>query len=399
MKLVGSGAHLTYCTNVHPSESWAEVQACLRKEVSQVKAQLCPNAALGVGLRVSAVAAEELLAEDELGRLVELLDELGLYVFTLNGFPYGPFHGKPIKEKVYLPDWRDPARATYTDKLRRILSAVLPLGLEGSISTVPGGFRSHFQQRSARQAVATSWLLEAAKLWKHEQETGQLLRLAIEPEPECMLETTAELVRFFETHLLSAAALSELCRHSGLKAKDAEAAVHRHLGICLDACHAAVEFEDPVKSVKLLQEAGIHISKLQLSSGLCAPSPDSAALEALASFEDEVYLHQTVVQRAQQLSRYFDLPEALADEPESAAADSEWRVHFHVPIFQTDFGPLKSTQDWLRRLLHLHKQQPLSSHLEVETYTWNVLPEEYRVQDLSQALVRELSWVIQELSA
>lgn len=410
MKLPGSRAHLTYCTNVHPSESWPDVEACLRNEVVAVKNLVSPDAPMGVGLRISALAAEQLLAPGELERLESLLDEQGLYVFTLNGFPYGPFHGRAVKEKVYLPDWRSEERAAYTRNLQTILGRILPQDLSGSISTVPGGFRPELESDSAREEVAEAWLREAFELWKFEQESGKRLALAIEPEPHCMVETTEELVLFFQQHLLCERGLQRLRDHGRLSRAQAEEALHAHLGICWDACHGAVEFEDPDASLDLLKAAGIGVFKAQLSSGLRLDSSASEARRNLSSFQDEIYLHQTVVRDRplregearddQKLRRYLDLPEALQREEvlqREDTSDSEWRVHFHVPVFQRDFGQLSSTQDWLSQMLSLQKSQPFTEHLEVETYTWGVLPEEHRATDLPQAIATELRWVKDEL--
>lgn len=394
MKVQEGSAHLTYCTNVHPSETWAEVEACLRGEVSAVKQLVSPDADFGVGLRLSALAATQLLQDGELTRVSDLLVDLGLYVFTINGFPYGPFHGQPVKAQVYEPDWLSPERARYTDDLRSILARLLPDGLSGSISTVPGGYRPHLREEPDREQIASVWLDEAAKFWKQAEQTGKDLVLAIEPEPACMLETTTELVDFFQRHLLTRSALGRLASKAKISASQAERAVHKHLGICLDTCHAAVEFEDPDESLSRLESAGISIGKVQLSCGLEVRHFDKRAGESLQDFNDEVYLHQTVVRRDEELTRYTDLPEALHKE----SPGGRWRVHFHVPIFQEQFGDFVSTQDFLRSILRRQVANPLSPHLEVETYTWGVLPEEFQSDDLPASLARELNWVQKQLT-
>jgi sugar phosphate isomerase/epimerase len=389
--------HLSYCTNVHPSESWTEVEACLRHDVLAVKKLVSPDADFGVGLRLSARAASELLKGNELPRLVALLKTLGLYVFTINGFPYGPFHGQTVKQDVYLPDWRSPERALYTDALRTILGALLETGQTGSISTVPGGFRPLLQGEGDRETVARAWLREAGKLHEQETRSGKSIVLAIEPEPSCMLETTAELVNFFKQHLLTNAAFQWLASGSGLSLSLAESAVRRHLGICLDTCHAAVEFEDANESLDLLEKAGIVIGKIQLSSGLRVPSFDADAAAALPDFNDEIYLHQVVIQGGGELTRYVDLPEALAHRGEHTG--SEWRVHFHVPIFRERFGSFQGTQALLKAILARQSEAPVTTHLEVETYTWGVLPSEYQGASVAESVSRELTWARKQLTS
>ena len=362
-------AHLTYCTNIHPGESWAEVRANLETHVLAVKQRVCPEAPFGVGLRLSAQAAREVDAP----ALRRWLDANGLYVFTINGFPYGRFHGTSVKADVYRPDWLEDERLVYTNRLADVLAELLPDGVDGSVSTVPGCFKPRADANAA-YAIAARLAAHASYLADLERRTGKRVVLALEPEPCCLLETIAETVELFATHL-------------------AAPSVRRYVGVCLDTCHAAVEFEDMRASVAALRAAGIAIAKVQLSAGLVVAPPDRTGREALAPFHDTVYLHQVVARRGDAFVRHVDLPVALAAEP----GDDEWRIHFHVPIFRGELGAFASTQAWLADLLGEHRAQPLSTHLEVETYTWDVLPAEYRDEPIADAIARELRWVMERL--
>lgn len=362
-------SHLTYCTNIHPGESWPEVFANLARYVVAVKSRVSPDVPFGVGLRLSARAATELLPiVDELR---SWLDERGLYVFTINGFPYGQFHGVPVKQQVYRPDWLEPERLAYTNLLAEILIALLPDGVDGTISTAPGCFRDRASgdagARMAEQLARSTGHLAAI-----EQRTGKHVTLALEPEPCCTIETIAEAVAFFELYHLD----------------------RRYLGVCLDACHAAVEFEELDAAVAALQRAGIPIAKVQLGAGLRVAPVDAAARDALRSFAEGVYLHQVVARRGEELVRFVDLPDALAD-PRSF---DEWRIHFHVPIFRAELGAMGSTQGFLAGLLASHRRAPISTHLEVETYTWDVLPPGFRDEPIVDAVARELTWVKERLA-
>jgi sugar phosphate isomerase/epimerase len=357
---------------------------------------------MGVGLRLSAVAAEALAAPANLGWLRDFLAGQGLYVFTLNGFPYGPFHGTRVKEQVYQPDWRRPERLPYTNRLAELLAALLPdePGMVGSVSTAPGGFRDMAGDAAAVATAADSMLRHAAALASLAERTGRTIALALEPEPMCLLETTEEAVRFFESHLLSAAAVARFRALTGFSAPAAEAALRRHLGVCFDVCHAAVEFEDPAESLGLLRRAGIAVPKVQLSSALRIPRVDAAALERLRPYDEGVYLHQVVERRADGLLvRHLDLGDAFAAfARDGYAGPREWRVHFHVPVFHDDLGAFATTQSVLRETLALHRAAPIGPHLEVETYTWDVLPPELRQVDVAEAVARELAWVRAELT-
>ena len=345
MKLAGDAepGHLTYCTNIHPGESWPEVRAALTKYLPEVRRQAAPDRPFGVGLRLSAIAAEALREPAAMDQLKALLAASDCYVFTINGFPYGPFHGRRVKEAVYQPDWRREERVAYSNVLADLLVELLPEddALEGSISTVPGTFKPLAEAPGAIEEIARNLIRHAAHLVQIERATGRTVALALEPEPYCFLETIAETVRFFEQHLFARAAVAQLVEHTGASPGDAETALRRHLGVCYDVCHAAVEFEDPAGSLAALRGAGIAIPKLQLSAALRIPEVGPDTADQLRPFDEPVYLHQVVERRGDRLTR----------------------------------------------------------HLEVETYTWDALPERYRQVDVASAVARELGWVTEQLEA
>jgi sugar phosphate isomerase/epimerase len=393
--------HLTYCTNIHPGESWAEVRANLERHVARVKAAVAPTRPFGVGLRLSASAAATLSRPAELEAFRAFLHDQGFYVFTINGFPYGPFHGTRVKEEVYLPDWLDDERLAYSDRLAELLAALLPAdpGLEGTVSTVPGAFKGRVRGAPDEERMADLMIRHAAGLHRLRERTGRTVSLALEPEPCCHMETLDETVRFFERHLFAAPAVAAFGRLAGLGRGESEAALRRHLGVCFDACHMAVEFEDAAAALAGLARAGIRIGKVQVSAGLRVRMDpgDRVLVEALRPFAEGVYLHQVVERLDGRLTRYLDLPEALEAALRDGGGAREWRIHFHVPLFREELGPFASTQDYLRGVLRLLRREAYSPHLEVETYTWDVLPEAYRKEDIAVAVARELHWVLEQL--
>jgi hypothetical protein len=389
-------AQLTYCTNVHPGETLPEVRALLREHVASVKRAIAPAQPFGVGLRLAASASDALLDAGELERFQSELSELGLYCFTLNGFPYGAFHGTRVKERVYQPDWLDRERVRYSQNLARTLGELLPLGVSGSISTVPGCFKPAGAEPNAEQRMARALIDVVATLVDIARSRGRHIALALEPEPHCFLETTAEAVSFFERHLFSRSAREQLVQAADVEPHEAERLLRRHLGVCLDTCHASVEFEAPLAAWRQLGAAGIAVPKVQISAGLRLPQATPERLEALRAFAEGVYLHQTVVRSAAGLQRFLDLPEALATLSPSS---DEWRVHFHVPIFMAELGLFESTQADLPPLLAELARASDCPHLEVETYTWDVLPEAFRNVPVDRAIERELRFVIDTLSS
>ena len=398
MKLPGTApVDLTYCTNVHPGETWEETFESLQRYVLPIKQRVSPDQPFGVGLRLSADAAAMLASPDRLEPFKGFLADSGLYVFTLNGFPYGRFHGTRVKEAVYLPDWQDEARLQYSNRLADTLVELLPgdRAIEGSISTVPGAFRPRVEGQGSIDAMVQHLIAHAVHLADLEASTGRTLRLALEPEPCCFLETVEEAVRFFEDHLFATRARDLVAQATG-RANGAEDLLRRHLGICFDVCHAAVEFEGE-DALDRLVDAGIAVPKIQVSSALRLPNVGAAAADLLRPFDDGVYFHQVVERSDGRLTRYLDLDKAFASL-NGAGRAREWRVHFHVPVFREATGGFATTQDYLRAILARQRASPVAPHLEVETYTWGVLPEEDRQGDLAHNIAREIEWTRRELT-
>lgn len=402
MQLV-PGFHLTYCLNIHPGETWPEVWANLKSYPGAVRNQLCPGRPFAIGPRLSGRAADALARPENLEALQDFLKTEGAYVFTINGFPHGVFHRTRVKENVYLPDWRDRVRLEYTNRLARILARLMPedAALEGSISTVPGAFRAAVRSSGDVRRMAEMMLRSVAYLHRLREQTGKTITLALEPEPCCFLETTDDVVAFFEGHIFSQEGLGTLARELGLTRGQAERVARKHLGICCDACHVAVEFEDPSEVLDRLEAAAIRILKVQISSALRLRfrEGDGSPERTLRPFAEETYLHQVVETSGRGVVRYQDLPQALDREAEfrehgagSPGIRKEWRVHFHVPIFLSRMSGFDTTQDDLAALLLRLKSKPACPYLEVETYTWDVLPRRYKTLDTTDAIARELAW-------
>ena len=388
--------HLTYCTNIHAGETWGEVLASLRSHVLHIKAQVSPSGRMGLGLRLSGIAAAELARPQALKELQGFLADQGLYVFTINAFPYGPFHGTRVKEEVYQPDWLRPERLVFTDRVAHILAALLPDGCVGSISTVPGTFKPIARQPGAAGWIAESIARHAATLVEIKATTGREIVLALEPEPCCFLETVEETVAFFLDYLYSDTAAAIVAERARLDPVAGLAALRQHVGVCYDICHGAVEFEDPRLAFSQLQQAGIRIAKLQLSSALRLPNVDAPSEQLLSAFNDGVYLHQVVQKRGGAITRWTDLGPAF-DALRDGKAGGEWRVHCHVPIFLERAGKFHSTKPTLKAALACIQAGFIAPHLEVETYTWDVLPPELRTGSRADAIARELAWVLGEL--
>lgn len=370
---------LCYCTNVHPCRSAAEVERVLDDYAVPVRQRAGFDIAVGLWLPAVAVDEVQRDASQRFG-LRRALDARGLTCHTLNAFPFGDFHDSRVKEQVYLPDWADPRRLDYTAACAGLLADLLPEGVDGSISTLPLGFKLA-QRGPGFLATAIARLLDlATHLARIRNDTGRTIRLAIEPEPFCLLETTAEVVDFFR-RLWEAA-----------DAAGTGPAAREHLGVCYDVCHQAVEFEDAATAVGGLRAAGIRINKVQISCAIQLDDPaDAEARAALAAFAEPRYLHQTMARAADgRTLRAVDLsPELATSPPDEWRGARPWRTHFHVPVDAERLGPLGTTRAELRAALAAVAGLDERPHLEVETYTWPVLPG-VTATDMVDGLAREL---------
>ncbi len=404
---------LGYATNVHAAESVDDICRILADDVATVRARFCGEEPLGLELRLGENALQQIsdMAGDSgishsplLRRLAAVLRANRLFVFSLNGFPLRDFHQPVVKDAVYKPDWREAERERATIALAHILAYLLPPATAGTISTSPGSFKPWGDRRSLRAEIARSMATVVAELRRIEAGSSRRIILAVEPEPFCTFETTQEFIDFASDEMRSHA-LDVLTAEHGLSEAEALRAIGRHFGICLDASHLAVEFEDPVKAVKRLREARIPIAKLHVSAAARVRHPDAnaAGLETLRRLDEPRYLHQTlacdrsgrVVFRAPDLDEFFALP------PSRLAAIGEVRTHFHLPLFAAAAGGLETTADITAILLREVLETGAETQCVVETYTWSVLagrwPQGGDVSPL-EGLARELSWTKERMA-
>ncbi|MCL4204499.1 MAG: metabolite traffic protein EboE [Pirellulaceae bacterium] len=381
---------LGYCTNVHAGADLLATRANLEKYALAVKRQVNPNCPMGVGLWLSAEAVGELLEQELIETFSEWLDEVGLEPFTLNGFPYGDFHRDVVKHEVYQPDWTNPDRLRYTDRLIEIHDRLLAPGAEGSISTLPLAWNHPPLDSQKLGMCAANLRLVAHRLERLEQDRGRLIYLCLEPEPGCALQRSTDVVQFFQDHLLVAGDEDRL---------------RRYIRVCHDVCHAAVMFEDQSEVLQRYRAAGILVGKVQVSSAIVlrlsdiAPDARAAAIEQLSGFTEDRYLHQTMVQRSESEAPEFyeDLPLALDKQRQSAASGGQWRVHYHVPIYLDRFGALETSQADIVRCLAAVRHDCSVKHFEVETYGWELLPRNLQRTGLADGIAEEIHWLREQI--
>jgi sugar phosphate isomerase/epimerase len=390
MKL-SQGIHLAYCTNIHRGETWTETFDALQRYTLAVRARVCPNKPYAIGLRLSDQASRELSDKATLLAFQKWLDQNHCYVFTINGFPYGRFHGTRVKEQVYAPDWTTPERLAYTNRLFDLLAKLVPPGVEGSVSTVPGSFKEFVKTPDQLKEIRKNVWHCVEHIARESAATGKKLHLGLEPEPLCLFETSQETCTFIER-------LRAEHQH--------DPRLTEYLGVNYDTCHLAVEFEEPADAIKRFQQHHIRLSKLHFSSALkVRPTPE--VREALKAFADDIYFHQVVVRSSDgHLTRYRDLDVALAQpltnshlsRDRSDQPSAEWRIHFHIPLHSPPTALFDNTADHLLGVMDVLGANPgLCPHIEMETYTWEVLPPELKNRNVVDQLVAEYEWTLARL--
>lgn len=395
-------AHLTYCSNIHPGESWEKTFANLEAYTKKIMAELGRDS-FGIGLRLSNEASIDLAKRENLDSFKHWLQGANMYVFTINGFPYGGFHHQVVKDQVHYPDWTTPERLNYTIRLFDILKELLPGQMDGGVSTSPLSYRFWHKKNEEIEAVKVQACRQIMELVVHltgiKQEIGKSLHLDIEPEPDGIIETSEEMIDFYQNFLLRSG-VEYLKQNYGYTSSDAEKCIRDHIQLCYDVCHFAVGFEGPAEALNRIEKAGIKIGRIQISAALSS-GPDvlrekkAVVIEELRQFDEPVYLHQAVIRNSEgNLQRFPDLTPALEAWP--SVEFSELRTHYHVPIFTERYGALIPTQKDIVEVLKIWKEQNFTNHLEVETYTWDVLPSEMRT-DIVKSVARELTWVLDTL--
>lgn len=388
--ILGPNTTLGYCTNVHAGASFDEMRSNLLQYAVPVKQRVSPDAPMGVGLWLSADAARFAINnQPALAELKSWMQDMGLLVYTVNGFPYGNFHQTTVKTNVYQPDWTTDERYEYTLTLAKVLAELLPDGAnEGSISTLPLGWPAHsggtdeglHRIKSLSAGRLHNLVHELARI---ELDTGKHIHIDIEPEPGCILDTAKDVCDFFYQYLLDS---------------PDDISIRGYLRVCHDVCHSAVMFEPQREAVRAYREARIEIGKVQLSSAVrvdfeTKSDHDKAeALQQLKGFAEDRYQHQTTVRLPDGAMHYYDdLPDTLTKFGDSP--QGEWRIHFHVPVYIEKFGQLEATQSDITDFIRAVQGDDELHHYEVETYAWNVLPNELQREELADGIADELKWV------
>jgi hypothetical protein len=393
---LGNGlGHLTYSTLVHPGDTWDEMKDSLQRYLPEVKSKFSPDKSMGLSLRISNSSRMTLKNSPAERRwLKAFLEDNDLYVFTVNAFPYGPFKNRVVKADVYEPDWTTFDRAEYTMDIADILAEIARADINPTIQTAPLAFRPKSDSVEYQNLFNQNVYRTISHLMLLEKRTKVRVKLAVEPEPYCYLETIPETVDWFNNQIYTLAAAQSVAKISGEPLSEVFGAMRRYLGVVLDICHQSVEFENIDEDIALLNNSMIPIYKLQEAAALYVEEVTPEIVAELKKFTGTIYLSQTTMRQDGELTRYLNLEDAIeAYESDPSGGKREWRTHFHVPVFLNDLGLFKTTRFGIDVALAEHAKLPLSDHLEIETYTWDVLPTHLKSADITEYVLRELEYV------
>ncbi|MGA4577539.1 metabolite traffic protein EboE [Limisphaera sp. VF-2] len=377
------GLHLAYCTNLYRGDTWAETWTRLAQHLPRIRERIAPDCPLGLSLRLSGRAARELADPPTLLSFRKWLEQQHAYVFSVHSFPCGHFRDRTVEPRVFVPDWTSPERTAYTNMLCDLLVQLLPPGVEGSISTLPGAVKGAFYSEEELALIRHHLWQCIEHLSRICERTGRIIRLALEPTPYCLLETSGEVIEFF---------LQFRREHMN------DSRLIEFLTVAYDAVHFAVEYEDPGAVVSAFREHHIKLGKIQLGVALrVCPSPELC--EFLEPLRETDYHHHVVAWLPDgQRILYRTLAEArLAVRAGLPAV--ECRIHLHAPLHCPDGEWFLLTQDHVLTLLDLVAAEPsLCRHLEIETQTWEVLPPEHRQRTLPDQIAADYAWVLTRLN-
>jgi sugar phosphate isomerase/epimerase len=395
---VGKSGHLSYCTNIHTGESWTEMFENLKVYLLNIKQKVSEKEPFGIGLRLSHQAAVELSNKTVLQSFKKWLILNNLYVFTINGFPYGNFHGETIKDQVHTPDWTTGLRKEYTILLFDILGALVPEHLVGGISTSPISYKYWYTTEVRLEDAkikACDYLIDVVQhLIDIKNLTGKSMHLDIEPEPDGCIENSKEFLHFYNDYLLKLG-VPLLMKKNNYTINEADNAIREHIQLCFDICHFSIAYEKPSEVIKKMRDNRIKIGKIQISAALKCNLENNNTIQELQNylrpFHEPNYLHQAVIKtKENNYLKFRDLDVAIAAM--NVADFKELRTHYHVPVFLAEYQELQSTQDDIIETLQLWKTDNFTDHLEIETYTWDVLPDKMKT-DIIGAVTREINWV------
>jgi len=378
MKLM-HGLHLAHCSNLYRGDTWAETLGRLEQYWLPVRARLCPDRPMGISLRLSGRAARELSDPAEVRTFRRWLDQHGAYVFSIHSFPCGHFRDRLTPPRVFVPDWTSPERTAYTNLLCDLLVQLLPRGVEGTISTLPGGVKRTFYSPEELALIRAHLWQCIEHLDRTLERTGRLIRLCLEPTPYCLLETSGEVLEFFSRF-----------RREHMN----DSRIIEFLTVAYDAAHFAVEFEEPASALACFKEAHIKIGKIQFGVvPRIYPCPEIC--EFLDLLRETDYLHHVVAFLPDGQRVIFRTLAEAKQAIQAGLPAVECRIHLHAPLHGRDGEWFILTHDHVETLLdELAGDPDLCRHLEIEVQTWDILPVDQRMASLADQMAADHAWLL-----
>jgi len=376
--------YFSYCMNNHPASNYQELKSNLTQFARPIKEAVKEYGEMSIELHLNDIVANETL--NSCDDLINHLKELNLLVTSINNFPLIDFHQPIVKEKVYLPNWAHSERLESTKTCAQILANIVlaqpeSKSIQVPISTLAGCYQYHDYDSDQ---MLENFLSMADFLIQLNQDNNIHLTLALEPEPQTTLDTKESIIKFFKKDLKIKAEQTKRNYDQILKV----------IGLNFDTCHSSVIFEKPKDVVEELLNQNIPIFKFHITSApkFCSPITKDK-IEALKKLNEPKYLHQTYTKIKNKIIAYQDL-NLLVDS--NIMDVDEIRTHFHTPLYLTDFGPAKTTNNEVEELLQFLKTIPNTYNFVTETYTWPQHLDAIEAEnfDIKKGIQDEVSWLM-----
>lgn len=373
-------SELMYCGNVHPCSTVREMIEQIDQYIIPIKkSRKLESMYLGVWFNCDLLA--DFYSNPQITEMLfDLMKKSSLIIKSLNAFPQREFHGVSIKENVYFPEWSEQSRLRYTLALAEFISKRRDSFAKSiSISTVPLGYKKSWTEQKQRLAVDHLKQLAMSLSSMHKQ-TGIHIRVCLEMEPDCVLETTTEMIAF----------LNQTLDYQNNQE------INNYIGVCFDVCHQAVMHESVKDSLNRLTREKINIGKIQVSNALRFKSEHFEHVQSiLANYINSPYLHQVKLLTNNGVKSIADIDKDLSNHVEFS---EEVRIHFHIPINKRELSStLLTTQHEIIETIDSLSSLAIKPDVEVETYTWRIIDKEVTSNSLSHYLVDEINWLETEM--
>ncbi len=396
--------HLTYCTNIHKEKNWKKIFKNLNTYPNLIRKKIKKNEKFSIGLCLSHLNTLEL--KNILITFKQWLKNNHFYIQTINGFCYQTFHKKNIKHSIYYPNWNNIKRYNFTKLLIKTLNYLLTEKY-GTISTIPIFYKKTVKTKKVKYYSLQKSIINLMKIivYLHNFKKKTNLYICLEPEPDCLLENTNDIIFFYTQHLWKHGT-EYLHKNFKIKKKNALLLIKYYIQICYDVCHFALLEESPHKTFITLNKKSIKIGKIQAS--LCININEPRSFYLKKKFLENIkeitkktqFLHQTELKNliTKKKTKIKDLEDILKKNEDITKKNKydtkiqQYKIHYHVPLYKKTYQKFKITNlPLLQTIKNIHLTT--TKVVEIETYTWSCIKKSQKL-NISKSLINEYKIIL-----